>query len=286
MKKIISLILLLCMVLALSACGKTEITMQEIYDAGQNEAMLKNHESVYARDEVDGALYSESYLTEDYIYVNYIEYGWAEFLTDDTYYDYYDGGYARVLPISPDGIVDIASYRAKYYTSILFSADTVYETIESVSKKDGRITVTSFFDQEALGNKVEGLASGRYEYVLDEKTLEVISYTGDDTLDDGTVYHMVSEVSCDAEAPEMVKVFLEYANQTEDLRNVTVVTNPGAEQEISQSIQAPKGLFIGFCSAGDFEATYELYSDAACTEPYDLYEDADSDLTIYVKWVE
>ena len=40
MKKIVSLILMLCMILSLSACGKVEITMQEIYDANQTNALL------------------------------------------------------------------------------------------------------------------------------------------------------------------------------------------------------------------------------------------------------
>ena len=62
MKKIVALILLLCMVLSLAACGKVEITMQEIYDAVQTEALLKNHQSVYIRDELDGEILNEKYL--------------------------------------------------------------------------------------------------------------------------------------------------------------------------------------------------------------------------------
>ena len=38
MKRIVAFILLLCMVMSLAACGKVEITMQEIYDASQTEA--------------------------------------------------------------------------------------------------------------------------------------------------------------------------------------------------------------------------------------------------------
>ena len=46
MKKIVALTLLLCMVLTLAACGKVEITMQEIYDATQTEVMFESHQSV------------------------------------------------------------------------------------------------------------------------------------------------------------------------------------------------------------------------------------------------
>ena len=288
MKRIFALVLVLVLLTLLAACGKVEITMQEIYDAGLNEVLLRNHESISVRNEMDGEVYSESYQTQDYIYYNYVGLDWVEFLTEDVYYDYFEGDYACVFPVSPDGVVDVASYRAKYYTTPFFAEDTVYETIESVSKKDGRIIVKTFFDQYALENHVEDetLIDGHFEYVLDAKTREIISFSGDSCYDDGEAYHMVFEVRYDTEAPEMVKTFLEYASQTEDLRNVTVITNPGTEKEVSQSFQVPRGLFVGFSAMGSHEETYELYVDAACTEIYEFYGDADSDLTIYVKWDE
>ena len=261
--------------------------MQKIYDASRNEAMLENHESVLVRDAADGEPYSESYLTKDYFYYKYIAFDWVEFFTDDAYYDWFEGDYARIFPVTSEGVSDIASYRAENDASILFSPETAYETIESVSEKDGRITVVSFFDQEALENKVEeNLTSGRFEYVLDAESLDVICYSGDDSYDNGEVYHMDSEVSYDVEAPEMAKIFLEYVNQTEDLRNVTIVTNPGTEKEISQSFRMPKGMLAVCGTAGSFEATFEMYADAACTESYDPYMNTGSDLTIYVKWAE
>ena len=287
MKKTVVFLCLLCMVLSLFACGSEEITMQKIYDAGLNEALLEKHESVYVRDEVNGEPYSESYLTKEYCYYNYTSYGWMEIYTDDAYYDWFDGVFTRIFPVTSEGVRDMESYRAENDASILFSPETAYETIESVSEKDGRITVVSFFDQEALENKVEeNLTSGRFEYVLDAESLDVICYSGDDSYDNGEVYHMDSEVSYDVEAPEMAKIFLEYVNQAEDLRNVTIVTNPGTEKEISQSFRMPKGMLAVCGTAGSLEATFEMYADAACTESYDPYMNTRSDLTIYVKWAE
>ena len=40
--------------------------MQEIYNACQTEALLKNHQSVYIRDELDGEVFGEKYLTKEY----------------------------------------------------------------------------------------------------------------------------------------------------------------------------------------------------------------------------
>ena len=277
------------MILSLSACGKVEITMQEIYDANQTKALLKNHESVYVRNETDGEYFDEKYLTQDYIY-DYIhdeEFDWVEFTTDDANYCCLNGDYVRFWTITPDGVSsDFASYRTEYYASAILGADTVDEIIESVSKKDGRITVTSSLSQKNIEDMAElGVASGKFEYVLDAKTREIVALNGDYTYDDGTGHHVDSEVSYDIDAPERVREFLKYANETENLRNITVVSNPGTEKEVSQSIQAAKGLAVGFRYEGE-EYVFEVYADAACTELYDPYVDTDSDQTIYVKWVD
>lgn len=46
MKKFVTLIFMLYIILSLSACGKVEITMQEIYNAGQTEVMFESHQSI------------------------------------------------------------------------------------------------------------------------------------------------------------------------------------------------------------------------------------------------
>ena len=289
MKKIVAFTILLCLVLMLPACGKVEITMQEIYDASQTEALLKNHESVYIQDESVGSFFGEKYLTQDYIYDRIYdeEFDGAEFTTDDANYYYLNGDYVRFWTITPDGVSsDFASYRTEYYASAILGAETVDEIIESVSEKDGRITVTSSMSQKTIEDMAEyGVTAGKFEYVLDAKTREIVALNGDYTYDDGTGYHVDSEVSYDIDAPERVREFLKYANETENLRNITVVSNPGTEKEVSQSIQAAKGLAVDFRYEEE-EYVFEVYADAACTELYDPYVDTDSDQTIYVKWVD
>ena len=287
MKKIVAFILFLCMVLSLAACGKVEITMQEIYDAGQTEAMLKNHQSVSIRDEMDGEVWMERYLTKEYAYEYYPneEFTFAQFMTDDANYAYSSGDYLFYSFITPDGVGDFASDRAETYASVILGEETLDQIIEAVSKKGGRITVTSSMSQKTIEDMAEyGVKAGKFEYVLDAKTREMISLISDYTYDDGTAYNVITEVTYDAEVPEMLKEFLEYVNQTENLRNVTVVSNPGTGKEESKSIQAPKGLIIGFEYDDDLEYAVEFYTDVACTESYDPYADTDSDLTIYVKW--
>ena len=289
MKKFVALVLLLCMVLTLAACAKMSVSMQEIYDATQTEAMLKNHQSVSIRDKMDGELFNERYLTKEYIfdYLPNAESDWAEFITDDAYYCYMGGAYVRYLPITPDGVSDgFASYRAEHYASVILDAETVDEVITSVSKNDGRFYAKSVLSQKILESLSEfGVTSGNFEYVLDAKTREILSIEGNYTYNDDSTLQMTSEISYDAEVPEMVKTFLEYENQTENLRTITVVTNPGTDKEVSQSVQVPKDLLVGLRYYEDSEYTFEVYTDAACTEAYDPYADTASDLIIYVKWV-
>lgn len=288
MKKVLAYILLMGIILTFAACGKVEITAQEIYDAGKIEAMLQNHQSIFIRDEIDGECFNEKYLTKEsiYTYIPGEEFDYAEFMTDDARYVCDSGNYLRYLYITPTGVTnDFSSDRAECYVSVL-TADIVDGTIESVSKKDGRIIIKSVLREEVIAQLAEeGLISGKTEYALDAKTNELISVTADYAYEDGA-FHVVTEVAYDADAPEMLEVFSKYVSQTENLRNVTVVTNPGTEKEISQNFQIPKGLIIGLSWDDAFEDKVELYADAACTELYDPYKDTDSAIAIYIKWNE
>ena len=130
MKKIIALILALCMILTLAACGKVEITMQEIYDTNQTEVLLKNHQSVYIRDEMDGENFGEVYLSKDYVF-NYmpgVESDWMEFLTDDARYSLAGDDCVYYVFITPDGVGDFTSERAERSASAALCADAEGET--------------------------------------------------------------------------------------------------------------------------------------------------------------
>ena len=287
MKRIVAFILLLCMVLSLAACGKVEITMQEINDANQTEALLKNHQSVYIREEMDGEIFGELYLTKDYVF-NYIpgaDFDCMEFTTDDARYSLAGDDCVYYVFITPDGIGDFANERAERSASAALCADTEGEIIESASKKDGRITVKSVLSQKAIEDMAEfGVTFAKFEYMLDAKNRELISLNSDYTYDDGMAFSVVTEVTYDADVPEMLQTILAYENQTENLRNVTIVSNPGTEKEESKNIQVPKGLIVGLEFDDAFADAVEFYTDAACTESYDPYVNTDSDLTIYIKW--
>ena len=268
--------------------GKLTITLQEIYGACQTEALLKNHESVYMRNELDGEFWIETYLTKDYAYA-YMpdeEFPYLEFMTDDACYLYDSGKFLLYLFITPDGVGDFASERAESYAAVILGEEALDDIIESVEIKDGHINVTGVLSSKNLEAWAEfGVIAGKCEYVLDAKTREMISISVEYTYNDGSVSTSITELSYDAEEPEKLEELLGYVNQTENLRNVTVVSNPGTDKEERKSIQAPKGLIIGFEFDEGLEYAPEFYTDAACTESYDPYADTASDLTVYVKWI-
>ena len=302
MKKIAAFILTLCMALPLTACGdKVEITMQEIYEASNLGALIEKHENVYVRYAESGNVYEEQYLSKEYSY-SFMDgevYGMDSdlmfFTTDDAFYSYSDGKYIRSIIISPDGMTD--RYNPLDDARYVFEEDGLKETIKSVEIKDGQIIVTSFESQESLeasGNV--GLLSYNAKYVLDAKTRELISTAADFEYDDGSVYNVVMDFIYDGEIPEEMKTFVEYDQQTEDLRTVTVVSNPNTENEKSESVQVPKGVSVYFepdmvfdfdyavSSEADIEGVFDLYADAACTQPFEFPEGDDTDFTVYVQW--
>ena len=287
MKRIVAFILLLCVVLSLAACGKAEITLQEIYDANQTEVLLKNHKSVYIQDEMDGEVWNEVYLTKDYVftYIPGADFDCMEFTTDDVRYSLAGDDCVYYVYITPDGIGDFANELAERSAGAALVAGAEGEIIESASKKDGLITVKSVLSQKAIEDMAEfGVTFAKFEYMLDAKNRELISLNSDYTYDDGMAFSAVTEVTYDADVPEMLQTILAYENQTENLRNVTIVSNPGTEKEESKNIQVPKGLIVGLEFDDAFADAVEFYTDAACAESYDPYVNTDSDLTIYIKW--
>ena len=67
MKKLISVVVLLGLIISFSACGNKTVTMQQVYDAHQVKSMLDSHENVYIRHMGDGELFVENYINKQYL---------------------------------------------------------------------------------------------------------------------------------------------------------------------------------------------------------------------------
>ena len=272
--------------------AKLTITLNEVYEAGNLSTLREKHDSVYVQHTENNAVYQEDYFSKEYSYTFYSyapESEYASFLTNRSYYMYFNNVDVRVIILTPDGMMDMESLFAEEIAGNVFSENFLNDTIVSVTEKDGKIIVTSVADNEELAiYEAEGWILGKEETVLDAKTREVIFekayYTAIET---GEIYEGATYITYDGDIPESMKKFVAYDKQTENLRTVTIVSNPGADNEKTESIQVPNGLQVAITDLADVEEPlYTLYADAACTQTFEDEWDVNTDLTIYVKWSE
>lgn len=293
MKKIITFALLLCVTLTFAACANKEsstpeITIQSLYDATNVPSLLEKYDSVHIQRSENSKIYEEEYLSKEYRYIDSRndKNAYGIFSTDHSHYMYYDNMYVQTITLTSDGIADMKSLFAEELNINIYSPNLLNDTLTSVTEKDGQIIVKTVSDQEELDSyKAEGWTLDEDEHVLDAKTLKLIyektSYSKTET---GENYEGVMHITYGGEIPESMKKFLEFDQQTENLRTVTVVSNPGASNEKTDTINSPKGLNVVFSDLADDEKTYTLYADAACTQVFEEDSDFNSDLTVYVKW--
>ena len=272
--------------------AKLTISLNEVYEAGSLPTLLEKHDSVYVQRTENDEVYEEEYFSKEYSYTFYSytpESEYAFFLTNHSYYMYFKNMDVRIIILTPDGMIGMESLFAEEIDENIFSENLLNDTIVSVTEKDGKIIVRSVSDSEELAiYEAQGWILGEEDTVLDAKTREVIfekaSYTEIET---GETYEGATYIIYDGDIPESMKKFVEYDKQTDNLRTVTIVSNPGAENEKTESIQVPKGLQVAISDLADVEEPlYTLYADAACTQTFEGEWDVNSDITIYVKWGE
>jgi hypothetical protein len=315
MKKIIAFVLLMCMVVTFVACADKqntpsettlpettapettapedtapEITLQEVYDAGKSlAALLGDHESVYVQIVSGGTVMSEQYLNKQYCYsfddAEYMNLGldYSDLTTAEGEYVYFDDIYAFLAMITPSGMMDTKE-RFDTVANNSFISSAMLDDTYVVTEKDGSIIVTCTADMDDITLMDEGIVSCEETYTLDAKTREMTAVKTVYTYADGTIEDGMVTITRDVEGPEGMKPFLAYAQETENVRTVTIVSNPGTENEKTDSIKVPKGLTFGISSDWTIAEAYTLYADAACTQTFDEDWDVNTDLTIYVKW--
>ena len=154
----------------------------------------------------------------------------------------------------------------------------------TITEKDGSIIVAVLSDAKDIVTIGEGVVSCEETYTLDAKTREMTSVKTVYTYEDGTVEEGIITITRDAEIPEGMKHFLAYEQETENMRTITIVSNPGTENEKTDSVKVAKGLLVALSPDWDVEETFTMYADAACTQMIEGDLDVNSDVTVYIKW--
>ena len=272
--------------------AKLSISLQEVYDAGKSlSALLGNHENVYVRITSDGNLLQESYLSKQYFYFFYgtefmdMGFEYAGFVTDNAEYYCFENVYALNITLAPDGMVEATELLALAGSNEFISTEVLHCVDATIVEKDGFLVVTCTMDPDAIVTMGSDIISCVEAYTLDARTREMTAIKTTYTYADGTIEEDIVTITRDVEEPEGIEPFLAYAQETENVRTVTIVSNPGAENEKTDTVRVPKGLQVGFALDFPLEETFMLYADAACTQVF-TEPDAHSDLTVYVKWEE
>lgn len=298
MKKIVTFIMLFCMVFSLIACANkeiatAEITVQDLYDATNIPALLEKHDSVYVLYTENGEVYKEEYYSKEYCYTFFggelyeMDSDLASLTTNHSCHYCYDNTYTQSIVLTPDGMVDMGSIFAEFSEKTIFSETLLNDTITSITEKDGNIIVTSVSDSEEIeAMKAEGVTVGEEEYVLDANTRELISvksvfFNEAEEENEGAIYF-----TYDVEIPKGMEKLMEYAQQTENMRTITIISNPGTDTEKTESVQVPKGVVAGLEADMSTDKAFTLYTDAACTQIFKEALDVNSDVTVYIKWDE
>ena len=254
--------------------------------------MLGNHENVYIKITSNGNLIREEYLSKQYYYSFYsaefmdIGFDQTSFMTDDAEYFYIDDLYMLNVTLAPSGVVKMTDILAIVGSYSFISSEVVNDDTASIIEKDGLIIVTCNADMDEIALMGDDIVSCTETYTIDAKTREMTSIKTVYTYEDGTVEEGITVITRDTEYPEGMNPFLEYAEETENLRTVTVVSNPGTENERTDTVQAPKNLDVAFSPDWSIDKLFELYEDAACTQPISEDFDTHTDVTVYVKWDE
>ena len=270
--------------------GKLCISLQEVYEAGKDyNSLLGDHESVFIHVTSGGNVIWEEYFSNQYCYSYYsseyldIGFEYSSFSNGKDQYYCIDDVYTLGISIAPSGMVDISDIFSLAGSSS-FIADAMLNDAATIIQKDGFIIVSCTADLDEIYTD-ENVVSCVETYTIDAKTREMVAVKTTYTFDDGSIDEGVVTITRDGEIPEGMKPYVEYTQQTEDLRTITIVSNPGADNEKTESVQVVKGLLVEISPDYLIEEPFTLYADADCTQ---VFEDSDlnADVTVYVKWGE
>jgi hypothetical protein len=271
--------------------AKLTVSLQEVYEAGKSfSVLLGDRENVFVQVTSDGKLVWEEYLSKQYSYSFYDDeymdmgFDYASFATNTNVYYWFENVYALEVTLTPSGMVEKTDTLALVGMSSFISPAMLSGKNASITTKDGGIVVSIAADEDEIEMIGDGVVSCVETYTIDATTGEMIAVKTIYTYEDGTVEEGVVTIVRDAEAPDGMKPFLTYVQETENLRTVTIVSNPGTESEKTESIRVPVGLQVSLAPDWEIEEPFALYADAACTQTFESDWDVNSDLTVYVKW--
>ena len=266
-------IMSLILSVALTACGG-QVTMERVAAANSVDALLSRH---------------KSFLTEAVISAEYDEpFSWETYLEKDFVYVPYRNNLSNLAPGELVAYLSDRNLGSGYLIasgngedlifSVAFPAMSAEDYIQSVPE-DYSIINTEMTPTENILNiepdKKNGvmnisteLNGSNFQYILNYKTLEILSMEEKSVSNQQEETVIVLNVSYDAERPELAERMLRDMRESDEISNdsakLTIVYNPGTDSEESYSYIADKKFQI----SPILKDNYELCYDADGQEPF------------------
>lgn len=277
MKKVLGIVLCLILLVTLASCGAEEeifdISMNQLLEANRTEILLENYSSIQIHL-TEGTSEVVRYVDETLAFEEFPDF-YSVTCGEDLYYNE-EGIYCRELYAGVDGV-------GYWYEWLGFDGDsTQAEEITDVKQTDNGIVIQTTLSREnidLLMEEGERIESVKMEYLVDAEDLRLLSVVQGISYTDGTVREITETIEYDAEMPEKAAELYSRLTQTENVRTVTLVLDPGTAEEASYSVTVPKGDRVFPVYPEDYSDV--LYMDAACTQEFSSADDYDTDLTLY-----
>lgn len=270
------------------AVALEDVTVEAMVAANSLEAVLENYDSIlydsnegYLRYASADGQYVEGY-GEDHMIQGNIGYGIME---DGTYYGI----------VFTDNYLEDPYYGGFYEYIAIDGETTSQEELQDVTDNgDGTYTMTTLLTAEKLAEYAgedSGYPEGSYAevvYILDAATLAAQDGGSETVYDaDGNEINKIEyTISYNVEEPEGMKELEERLADTENLRTLHVIAEPGTDQEKTYTAYAQNGEGIAIRTGSG--TSVEIYTDEACTELLESTSEEDrvGEQTVYVKYVE
>ena len=268
---------------ALTGCGKTTVTIEEMINAGKTENLLSQYTSFQIENAFEGTDPVSDYFDKDLIYTEYPEQSYL-YIDGECQYMNQAGTLARLF------YIDQEPERFYEEENMFYDNEGITEVVKTCEKKDGKLYVSTELSPED-SQKVAESGDFTYndgeilksDYVLDAKTLAILSQEQMTEAPDGT-QHTFSTVTVtyDVPRPDSAAMMYEHATDPlEDPRTMTVIMDPDTASEQTFTVQVPKGDSVSLVPPEEYHN--KLFLDRACTEEVTGTNDRNEDITVYLK---
>ncbi|MBQ0018630.1 MAG: hypothetical protein KBS63_05465 [Clostridiales bacterium] len=281
------LTLLICIAcLCLCACGadKDDNTLEKIRDANLNNVLQEKGQTVSFRTDNYNA---ENEIESSYVYLNpdRVVYECKDRVEinekGDVYgFDNVEQNFYRYLFL--DGSYETFEVQV---TGYVWNPD---ETVLSKEEKDGELIVRAQDGgEETLANMAAMMSYYGFdvpetftiinEYIMDPETYEINCYNVYANFGDEDIL-LIKSIRIDNPKAYEVDSKITDAINAEDCRVVTIIADPGTDDEKVYKQTIAKGCIIRMGLSMEYPS---LYTDEACTQEYTGGADLNKDLTLY-----